>query len=220
MEVPIYLLLDLLLCSVAVLLRLADSSPSFLREPRSRIVKHAIRVKLRCKVDPKDAPIWWSLNGQDITDPASLGMEVTRNYLKIDSFQGEGDRSHNGDYQCKSGNQSGMVVSRVAHVQAAYLRRFPSHLPVTTYAKKGTTAVIACRAPDSVPPAVMAYEFKGQPISGSSDHYRIMPSGHLHIIDASESDEGHYTCSATNLALAKTHTSGNGTTLVLQDSEC
>ncbi|XP_022108507.1 brother of CDO-like [Acanthaster planci] len=219
MEVPICLLLDLLLCSLAVLLcqSLADSSPSFLREPRSRIVKHDIRVKLRCKVDPKDAPIWWSLDGQDITDPASLGMEVTRNYLKINSFQGEGERSHNGDYQCKAGNQSGMIVSRVAHIQAAYLRRFPSHLPMTTYAKKGSIAVIACPAPDSVPSAVMSYEFKGQPISGSSDHYRIMPSGHLHIINVSESDEGHYTCLATNPALSKTHTSGNGTTLVLQD---
>ncbi|XP_038065324.1 brother of CDO-like isoform X1 [Patiria miniata] len=219
MEVPIYLLVDLLLCSLVLLLcqSLADSSPSFLSEPRSRIVKHNIRVKLRCKVDPKDAPIWWSFNGQDITDPASLGMQVTPKYLKIDSFQGEGERSHNGGYQCKAGNRTGLIVSRVAHVQAAYLRRFSTHLPATAYAKKGSVAVIECEAPDSIPPAVMSYEFKGQTISGSSDHYRIMPSGHLHIINVSESDEGHYTCLATNPTLSKTHTAGNGTTLVLQE---
>ncbi|XP_071806878.1 cell adhesion molecule-related/down-regulated by oncogenes-like [Asterias amurensis] len=220
MEVFGHLAVYLLFCSVLAYVGLtkADSPPSFLREPRSRIVKHNIRVKLRCKVDPKDAQIWWLLDGEVISDLASRGMEVTPNYLIINSFQGKGERSHNGDYQCRAGNATGTVISRVAHVEAAYLKRFPTHLPTTVYGNEGGVAVIACPIPDSLPPAVMTYEFKGQQITGSSDHYRIMPSGHLHILDVSEADEGHFTCSATNPFLSKTHSLANGTSLIVIDA--
>jgi brother of CDO len=86
---------------------------------------------------------------------------------------------------------------------------------------EGNTAVIACELPNGNPrPTPIFYHdyhqidiemnssrqsrfssheiVLSQSIEFNLDHYRILPSGNLHIIDVTLSDRGEYQCSAKN----------------------
>ncbi|XP_054760264.2 cell adhesion molecule-related/down-regulated by oncogenes-like [Lytechinus pictus] len=197
---------------------LADVPPQLRREPTSKPVRPFSRVKLRCSAHPKEAIITWRWNGVDITDFPNIA--TNGGTLLIRNFESdEGNLSHVGNYQCVATTGVGSVVSRIARLEAAYIKKFTEKPPPEVLSWHGEVGVIPCTLPESKPPARMEYSFKNRWITESTDHHRIMPSGNLHILNVSSSDAGFYTCSAVNPTTNKRLSPRNGTLLEVRQGE-
>ncbi|XP_030833960.1 cell adhesion molecule-related/down-regulated by oncogenes [Strongylocentrotus purpuratus] len=197
---------------------LADVPPQLRREPTSKPVRPFSRVKLRCSAHPKEATITWMLDGVTIMDFPNIA--INGGTLLIRNFESdEGSFSHVGDYQCVATTGVGSVVSRVARLDAAYIKKFTEKPPSEVLSWHGEVGVIPCTLPESKPPARMEYGFKNKWITESTEHYRIMPSGNLHILNVSSSDAGFYTCSAVNPTTNKRLSPRNGTLLEVRQGE-
>ena len=77
-------------------------------------MKQNSRVRIKCKVEPKDADVSWLFNGQDVVE--SEGVSVHRGNLIIEVFT---DELHRGYYQCVASNNAGSVISAEAYLQVA-----------------------------------------------------------------------------------------------------
>ena len=88
---------------------------------------------------------------------------------------------------------------------------------------EGNTAVIPCDLPNANPRAIPIFYLDHHRLDidssftrKASDHYRILPSGNLHIIDVQLSDAGTYQCSAKNHLTGQIVNNSQITTLHIQ----
>ncbi|PIK41962.1 putative brother of CDO, partial [Apostichopus japonicus] len=174
--------------------------PEFTKEPTSDIVKKGSRVKLKCSFQPKEGDVRWWFDGTLLTAQRleQLQMSINNGHLMIESFKDEEDISHVGYYQCEVTTEVGTILSKLAYLQLPDIREFKQRLTLEVRAPQGGEAVIPCEAPESRPAALVTYLKNGVPLSSSSDHHLVLPSGHLHIIDINYEDSGNYSCRAEN----------------------
>ncbi len=87
-------------------------------------------------------------------------------------------------------------------MSAAFQPTFAKYpLQKTTYASRGGDATIICQ-PEAAPVSVNTWEKNGQDLSGTigtGGRMTQLPNGNLYITDLQNSDEGEYTCVATNM---------------------
>lgn len=74
--------------------------------------------------------------------------------------------------------------------------RYP--LPSTTSASQGGNLTIQCQ-PEAAPQPDITWLHNGQAIGYGDARRQILLDGTLHIIQISQSDQGMYTCKATNI---------------------
>ncbi|XP_033119752.1 cell adhesion molecule-related/down-regulated by oncogenes-like [Anneissia japonica] len=194
----------------------ADEAPSFIKEPSSQIVKRNSRVRLKCDFRPKDARVYWTFNGKPLENTSNEDIEFRHGHLIINSFRSKGENTHAGNYRCFVETSIGKIVSRIAKLQVAYMKKMKFKPEAQTSMYLGGTALIKCTPPDSMPKAIIEFHYNGQTLPKSSDHYRVLPSGNLQIHNITEEDVGVYTCSAFNPVSEKRQNATSGTMLTIK----
>ncbi|XP_071958194.1 cell adhesion molecule-related/down-regulated by oncogenes-like isoform X2 [Antedon mediterranea] len=198
--------------------RAQDEAPSFLKEPSSQVVKPHSRVRLKCEFSPKDATVLWTFNGQSLQN-TSNDIEFRHNQIIINSFRSNGLNSHVGEYRCFVNTSIGLIVSRTAKLQKAYIKRFKLKPQPQTSTYLGGTAVIHCNPPKSEPEAIIQFEYNGQLIENTSERHVILKSSSLQIHNVTENDVGTYTCTGYNTILDERKRAESSTELIIkQDS--
>ncbi|KAM5131943.1 cell adhesion molecule-related/down-regulated by oncogenes isoform 2-T4 [Mantella aurantiaca] len=170
----------------------SDVTPRFLSEPLSTVQKPGVRVTLLCLVEPPWSHISWLLNGRPLE--RTQDVDIQPGNLTILSLE----LHHAGRYQCMANTSRGALISTPANVSVAYLGDFESVSRVVVEAEEGSTAVITCGVPSSVPHAQIHYRVRGKWLDRSTDKYFILPSGNLQIVNVTLEDRGPYRCAAYN----------------------
>ncbi|XP_018414521.1 PREDICTED: cell adhesion molecule-related/down-regulated by oncogenes [Nanorana parkeri] len=171
----------------------SDVTPRFLSEPLSTVQKPGVPVTLLCAAEPPWSHISWLFNGR-LLDRTRDG-DIQPGHLTILSL----GLHHAGRYQCTINTSRGSLISTPANVSVAYLGDFESVSRVSVVAEEGSTAIITCGVPSSVPRAQIHYRVRGKWLDRSSlDKYLILPSGNLQIVNVTLEDRGPYRCAAYN----------------------
>ncbi|XP_053311256.1 brother of CDO isoform X2 [Spea bombifrons] len=192
-----------LLAAVCCLAQSARS-PQFAVQPLSTFQKYGGSVTLSCSVEPADAVISWRLNGVELGPVGEVpGVLVSGGTLIIQSLNNDTV----GRYQCIAQTSMGAMASVPAIVTLANLQDFKLDTQHVIEVDEGNTAVIACNLPESHPKAQVRYSVKQEWLETSRDHYLIMPSGNLQIVNATQEDEGTYKCAAYNPVTQEVKTS-------------
>uniref|UniRef100_A0A8C2Z099 Cell adhesion associated, oncogene regulated n=1 Tax=Cyclopterus lumpus TaxID=8103 RepID=A0A8C2Z099_CYCLU len=79
--------------------------------------------------------------------------------------------------------------------------------------QEGSSVLIECPLPHSVPPALPRLRARGERIEVSTDDYLVLPSGNLQIISVSDQHQGMYKCGAFNPVTGETVMQSHGTKL-------
>ncbi|RUS85895.1 hypothetical protein EGW08_006298, partial [Elysia chlorotica] len=107
-----------------------------------------------------------------------------------------------GTYSCQAENSKGMVESPPLELIVAYLDIEFAVSPVDTFAVYGTTAVLHCEPPDSIPAAQVFWYKDYLPLNVLDADHRgrlsIIAQGDLQITSVRKSDKGLYYCEAYN----------------------
>ncbi|XP_056398103.1 cell adhesion molecule-related/down-regulated by oncogenes isoform X2 [Hyla sarda] len=172
----------------------SDVTPRFLSEPLSTVQKPGGKVTLLCSAESPRAQISWLFNGELLDRRQSHDVDVHTGHLTIPALAPQ----HVGQYQCMMESSAGSIISAPAAVSMAYLEEFTNSSKVTIMAEEGSSVILNCSAPHSVPPAQIHYKVKGKWLDHSTDKYLILPSGNLQILNVSLEDRGPYRCAAYN----------------------
>ncbi|MEE6514687.1 hypothetical protein FKM82_023018 [Ascaphus truei] len=194
----------LLLAAAPCCLAQAIRPPQFLVQPLSTFQKYGGSVTLSCMAEPAGALISWRLNGIELDAEGEVpGVLVSGGALVIAGLNNDTV----GRYQCIARTSVGALASVPAIVTLANLQDFKFDTQHVIEVDEGNTAVIACNLPESHPKAQVRYSVKQEWLETSRDNYLIMPSGNLQIGNATQDDEGTYTCAAYNPVTQEVKTS-------------
>ncbi|XP_029433976.1 brother of CDO isoform X2 [Rhinatrema bivittatum] len=176
----------------------------FTVQPFSTFQKYGGSVTLGCAADPPGANISWRLNGKALSQEGdALGILLAGGTLVITALNNDTV----GRYQCIARTPTGAIASIPAIVMLANLQDFTLDTQHVIEVDEGNTAVIACNLPESHPKAQVRYSVKQEWLETSRGNYLIMPSGNLQIVNATQEDEGTYTCAAYNPVTQEVKTS-------------
>ncbi|XP_073459580.1 cell adhesion molecule-related/down-regulated by oncogenes isoform X1 [Aquarana catesbeiana] len=170
----------------------ADVTPYFLSELNSTVQKPGVQVTLSCPAERPWSHISWLFNGRLLD--RTPDVDIQPGNLTILSL----GLHHAGRYQCMINTSRGSIISTPANVSVAYLGDFESVSRVNVEAEEGSTAIITCGVPSSVPPAQIHYRVRGKWLDKSTDKYFILPSGNLQIVNVTLEDRGPYRCAVYN----------------------
>ncbi|KAG9482436.1 hypothetical protein GDO78_011235 [Eleutherodactylus coqui] len=172
----------------------SDVTPRFLSEPLSTVQKPGSTVTLLCVAELPRPHISWLFNGELLDRRQSQDVDIHFGHLTIPALAPR----HVGLYQCMINSSAGSIISAPAVVSMAYLEDFTNSSKVTVVAEKGSSVIINCSTPHSVPQAEINYKVKGKWLDRSTDKYLMLPSGSLQIFNVSLEDQRPYRCSAYN----------------------
>ncbi|KAG8568268.1 hypothetical protein GDO81_013941 [Engystomops pustulosus] len=172
----------------------ADVTLRFLSEPLSTVQKPGSTVTLLCSTEIPRPHITWLFNEELLDKRQSQDVDIHSGHLIIPALA----HQHVGRYQCIINSSAGSIISAPADVSMAYLEDFTNSSKVTLVAEEGSSVIINCSAPNSVPRAHIHYKVKGKWLDRTADKYLILPSGNLQILNVSLEDRGPYRCAAYN----------------------
>ncbi|XP_030008692.1 cell adhesion molecule-related/down-regulated by oncogenes isoform X2 [Sphaeramia orbicularis] len=217
MDSGLRVLLSTVLClSQSLLISCSSQYPSFRSEPTSLVQSLGSVAHLRCSVNPPSAVVSWRFGGRPLDPDALPGLEISGGTLTISSLQ----PGHVGAYQCVARSEHGpAVASRQARVAIAEISQYEEGRRRTLSVREGSTALIECRLPHSIPPALPRLRVRGEWIEESTDDYLVLPSGNLQIISVSSQHQGMYKCGAYNPVTRETVMQPHGTKISIKYSE-
>uniref|UniRef100_A0A673C276 Ig-like domain-containing protein n=1 Tax=Sphaeramia orbicularis TaxID=375764 RepID=A0A673C276_9TELE len=176
------------------------SELAFLKEPNDVIAVRDRPLLLDCQVEGEGPiSITWRRNG--VTLPTGVRAVVLGNgTLLIRNFskRRESNETDAGEYECAAQNRYGMLVSRKARVQLAFLPKFSSH-PESVAVDEGGVARLTCQV-NGIPEANITWQKDRLPLSTDDPRYTLLPNGILHITGVRRTDSGFFRCVATNIA--------------------
>ncbi|CAI2351792.1 unnamed protein product [Caenorhabditis sp. 36 PRJEB53466] len=159
---------------------------------------HATRIRFKCSSKWIDDSRAEHLTGIDSTSGANFiesSVEISR--LDVDTS------GHVDAFQCQcyaSGDDDqDVVVSDIAAVHLAYMRKHFLKSPVAQRVQEGTTLQLPCQAPESDPKAELAWYKDGNVVQADANVIRAS-DGSLIMSAARLTDSGNYTCEAVNVA--------------------
>ncbi|CAF0826168.1 unnamed protein product [Adineta steineri] len=170
--------------------------------PQSAVLPSSSEARLTC--ESSDTPFgsiaYWTHVGQRIELNPSI-IEMHGNELRIFQF-GDTAYTQPGTYSCVVSTRYGLLESEPSMLSLPTLDPFTvsknenNILNIT----EGNIAVIPCELPIGNPKPIPIFTLNNNyiEIESNSNHYKILPSGNLHIIDVKQSDAGKYQCSAKN----------------------
>nr|XP_057936577.1 cell adhesion molecule-related/down-regulated by oncogenes [Doryrhamphus excisus]XP_057936578.1 cell adhesion molecule-related/down-regulated by oncogenes [Doryrhamphus excisus] len=187
--------------------------PSFRSEPVSLLQSQGSVARLRCSVNPPSAAVSWRFGGAPLRGDTLPGVELNGGSLTISSLQA----AHAGVYQCVAHLDSGLAVgSRHARVALAEISEYKDSRRRALSVQEGSSAVIECPLPHSVPPALPRLRVRGERVETSTDDYLVLPSGNLQIVSVSARHQGVYKCGSYNPVTGQTVTQSHGTKLTVR----
>uniref|UniRef100_A0A8C6S4P6 Cell adhesion associated, oncogene regulated n=1 Tax=Neogobius melanostomus TaxID=47308 RepID=A0A8C6S4P6_9GOBI len=217
MDSGLRVVLSTVLClSQSLLVSCSFQYPSFLLEPSSLIQTAGSVVHLRCSVSPPSAVLSWHFKGRPLDQDVLSGVEISGGSLTISSLK----PSHVGFYYCVARLDLGpSIASSPAHVSitGTDMEKYEEIQRQTLSVKEGSTVLIECPLPQSIPPALPRLRVRGEWIDKSTD-YLVLPSGNLQIISASAKHQGMYKCGAYNPVSRETVTQTRGTKLSIKQN--
>ncbi|XP_072309121.1 cell adhesion molecule-related/down-regulated by oncogenes isoform X3 [Eucyclogobius newberryi] len=211
MDSGLRVLLSTVLClSQSLLASCSAQYPSFLSEPSSVVHGAGSVVLLRCSVSPPSAVVSWHFKGRPLNQDVLPGVEIRGDSLTISSLK----PSHVGHYYCVAHLDQGLAIaSSPAHVSIAEISEYEESSRRSLSVQEGSTVLIECPLPHSVPSALPRLRVRGKWIEESTGDYLVFPSGNLQIVSASAKHQGMYKCGAYNPVTRETVTQTNGTKL-------
>ncbi|XP_043933946.1 contactin-4 isoform X2 [Protopterus annectens] len=194
-----------LLVLLPFMLCLADNKafhgPIFIQEPQSMIFpldSDEEKVTLNCEAKGNPSPfIRWKFNGTYIDISADYRYSLVDGNLVITNPNKTRDA---GKYQCIAMNSFGIIISREAKLQFAYLENFKSRSRSTVSVREGQGVVLLCGPPSHSGELSYAWIFNEYPVFVQQDSRRFVSqeTGNLYIAKMERSDVGNYTCVVTN----------------------
>ncbi|CAF3777810.1 unnamed protein product, partial [Adineta steineri] len=170
--------------------------------PQSAVLPSSSEARLTCESSdtPFGSVAYWTHVGQRIELNPSI-IEMHGNELRIFQF-GDTAYTQPGTYSCVVSTRYGLLESEPSMLSLPTLDPFTvsknenNILNIT----EGNIAVIPCELPIGNPKPIPIFTLNDNyiEIESNSNHYKILPSGNLHIIDVKQSDAGKYQCSAKN----------------------
>lgn len=217
MDSGLRVLLSTVLClSQSLLIACSSQYPSFHSEPASLVQSQGSVVHLQCSVSPPSAVVSWRFRGLPLDRDTLPSVELGSGSLTISSLM----PSHAGVYQCVARLDHGpAIASRYARVAIAEISKYEDGRRRLLSVQEGSTALIECPLPRSIPPAIPRLRIQGEWVDASTDDYLILPSGNLQIISVSAQHQGMYKCGAVNPVTRETVTQFHGTKLSVKYSD-
>ncbi|TKS80710.1 Cell adhesion molecule-related/down-regulated by oncogenes [Collichthys lucidus] len=217
MDSGLRVLLSTVLClSQSLLISCSSQYPSFLSEPASLVQSRGSAAHLHCLVSPPSAVVSWRFKGLPLVQDTLPGVELNAGSLTISSLK----PGHVGVYQCVAHLGHGpAIASRHARVAIAEISEYEDGRRRSLSAQEGSTVLIECPLPHSVPPALPRLRARGKRIEMSTDDYLVLPSGNLQIISVSAEHQGMYKCGAFNPVTGETVVQPHGTKLSVKHSD-
>lgn len=177
-----------------------EAKPYFPFGISDRFVDPGQTLKWRCKAVAKPEPQYaWFKNGKQIV-PIDGEIQIFKNYLWIKKVQAERDE---GMYQCAVSNIHGTTFSSGQLKVLSFKPTFVRHpLPAVTYIPQGGDYTIPCRV-EAAPTAEVVWLKNGSPLSLVRGEITgklgmtVFNDLVFRVIDYS--DQGLYTCKATNI---------------------
>ncbi|CAB1320850.1 unnamed protein product [Coregonus sp. 'balchen'] len=174
---------------------------AFLLEPSDIIAVRDRPLMLDCQVEGEGTiSITWRRNGVPVVVGERVQM-LPNGTLFIQSFQKRlergGSETDVGEYDCASQNRFGMLVSRKARVQLAFLPKFHTH-PESMSVDDGGVARFKCQV-NSVPEANITWERDRIPLSTTDNRYTLLPMGILQVTGVRRIDAGVYRCGPSRI---------------------
>ncbi|XP_037958391.1 protein sax-3 [Teleopsis dalmanni] len=182
---------------------LKGENPRIIEHPMDMTVPKNGPFTFNCKAEGSPTPsVQWFKDGHELkADTGSHRIIMPTGdlfFLKVMHTRRESDA---GMYWCQAKNEFGVVRSRNATLQVAFLRDEFRLVPQNMRYAQGANAIMECGAPRGFPEPQISWRKNGQTMNlNGNKRIQIVDGGNLAIQDARQSDDGRYQCVAKNVA--------------------
>ncbi|XP_056622405.1 contactin-5 isoform X4 [Triplophysa dalaica] len=178
-----------------------EFGPIFIQEPDDAIFSLDMdnkKVIMNCEARGNPAPTYsWLINGTNVNVEADFRYSMIDGNLIIHNTS---EASDHGRYQCRAENSIGIVMSREALLQFAYLEAFSGRTRGAVSVREGQGVVLMCAPPPHSPEIIYSWVFNELPSFVAEDRRRFISQemGNLYISKVQPSDVGSYVCQVKN----------------------
>ncbi|KAA0714687.1 Contactin-5 Precursor [Triplophysa tibetana] len=179
-----------------------EFGPIFIQEPDDAIFSLDMdnkKVIMNCEARGNPAPVYsWLINGTNVNVEADFRYSMIDGNLIIHNTSEPNDH---GRYQCRAENSIGIIMSREAVLQFAYLEAFSGRTRGAVSVREGQGVVLMCAPPPHSPAEIIySWVFNELPSFVAEDSRRFISQemGNLYISKVQPLDVGSYVCQVKN----------------------
>uniref|UniRef100_A0AAY4E4G7 Contactin-5 n=1 Tax=Denticeps clupeoides TaxID=299321 RepID=A0AAY4E4G7_9TELE len=178
-----------------------EFGPVFVQEPDDLIFavdSEEKKVMMACEARGNPKPTYsWLINSTEVDVEDDFRYSLIDGNLIITNASEAVDY---GVYQCRAENSLGIVLSRDALLQFAYLGAFSGRTRGAVSVREGQGVVLMCAPPPHSPDIIYSWVFNEFPSFVAEDSRRFISqeTGNLYISKVQPSDVGSYICLVKN----------------------
>ncbi|XP_057213012.1 hemicentin-1 isoform X1 [Triplophysa rosa] len=162
--------------------------------PQNITVAVEMEAVLHCVVEGFPIPtVQWFKDGHPILNTSRWSLQKDGQLLVFQRVLSEDE----GFYFCEASNKKENVISQPAYLLPAVMDWSLNLESVKITVRKGDSAILFCRPPQSRPQTQVTWYKNNQPLHPGL-HHTTDPNGDLRIHSVQETDTGYYFCRASN----------------------